>query len=52
MRNEEKSPHCTSAWSRDDELTGESNSTSNQKQMLEDFAFAEMESPNPTHFYR
>ena len=35
--------------SRDDELQGESNSISNQKQMLEDFA-CRNGLPNPTHF--
>lgn len=35
--------------SRDDELQGESNSISNQKQMLEDFA-RRNGLPNPTHF--
>ena len=35
--------------SRDDELTGESNSIVNQKQMLEDFA-RRNGLPNPTHF--
>ena len=35
--------------SRDDELQGESNSISNQKQMLEDYAH-QNGFPNPTHF--
>lgn len=35
--------------SRDDELQGESNSISNQKQMLEDYA-CQNGFPNPTHF--
>ena len=35
--------------SKDDELQGESNSISNQKQMLEDFA-RRNGLPNPTHF--
>ena len=35
--------------SRDDELQGESNSISNQKQMLEDYA-RRNGFPNPTHF--
>ena len=35
--------------SRDDELQGESNSISNQKQMLEDYA-RQNGFPNPTHF--
>ena len=34
--------------SRDDELQGESNSISNQKQMLEDYA-RQNGFPNPTH---
>ena len=35
--------------SRDDELQGESNSISNQKSMLEDYA-SHSDFPNPTHF--
>ena len=35
--------------SRDDELQGESNSISNQKSMLEDYA-RHNGFPNPTHF--
>ena len=35
--------------SRDDDLNGESNSITNQKQMLEDFA-RRNGLPNPTHF--
>ena len=35
--------------SRDDELQGESNSISNQKKMLMDFAKAH-DLPNPVHF--
>ena len=35
--------------SRDDELQGESNSISNQKRMLEDFALKN-HLPHPTHF--
>ena len=35
--------------SRDDELNGESNSISNQKSMLEDYAHRNG-FPNPTHF--
>ena len=38
-----------SVLSRDDELQGESNSISNQKKMLEDFA-RRNGLPNPTHF--
>ena len=40
---------CIRDRSRDDELQGESNSISNQKQMLEDFA-RRNGLPNPTHF--
>ena len=48
MRNEKITP-LYERLSRDDELQGESNSISNQKQMLEDFAFRNG-LPNPTHF--
>ena len=48
MRNE-KIPPLYERLSRDDELQGESNSISNQKQMLEDFA-RRNGLPNPTHF--
>ena len=48
MRNEKITP-LYERLSRDDELQGESNSISNQKQMLEDFA-CRNGLPNPTHF--
>ncbi len=48
MRNEKITP-LYERLSRDDELQGESNSISNQKQMLEDFARRNA-LPNPTHF--
>ena len=48
MRNEKITP-LYERLSRDDELQGESNSISNQKQMLEDFALRNG-LPNPTHF--
>ena len=48
MRNEKITPRYE-RLSRDDELQGESNSISNQKQMLEDFA-RRNGLPNPTHF--
>ena len=48
MRNEKITP-LYERLSRDDELQGESNSISNQKQMLEDFA-RRHGLPNPTHF--
>ncbi|MEO2655145.1 recombinase family protein [Blautia wexlerae] len=48
MRNERITP-LYERLSRDDELQGESNSISNQKQMLEDFA-RRNGLPNPTHF--
>ena len=48
MRNEKITP-LYERLSRDDELQGESNSISNQKQMLEDFARRNGQ-PNPTHF--
>ena len=48
MRNEKITP-LYERLSRDDELQGESNSISNQKQMLEDFA-SRNGLPNPTHF--
>ena len=48
MRNEKITP-LYECLSRDDELQGESNSISNQKQMLEDFA-RRNGLPNPTHF--
>ena len=48
MRNEKITP-LYEHLSRDDELQGESNSISNQKQMLEDFA-RRNGLPNPTHF--
>ncbi|WP_423741049.1 DUF4368 domain-containing protein [Faecalibacterium sp. 7] len=48
MRNEKITP-LYERLSRDDELQGESNSISNQKQMLEDFARRNGLS-NPTHF--
>ena len=47
MRNEKITP-LYERLSRDDELQGESNSISNQKQMLEDFA-RRNGLPNPTH---
>ena len=48
MRTEKITP-LYERLSRDDELQGESNSISNQKQMLEDFA-RRNGLPNPTHF--
>ena len=48
MRKEKITP-LYERLSRDDELQGESNSISNQKQMLEDFA-RRNGLPNPTHF--
>ena len=48
MRNEKITP-LYERLSRDDELQGESNSISNQKKMLEDFA-RRNRLPNPTHF--
>ena len=48
MRNEKITP-LYERLSRDDELQSESNSISNQKQMLEDFA-RRNGLPNPTHF--
>ena len=48
MRNEKITP-LYERLSRDDELQGESNSISNQKQMLEDFA-RRNGLPNPKHF--
>jgi len=48
MRDEKITP-LYERLSRDDELQGESNSISNQKQMLEDFA-RRNGLPNPTHF--
>ena len=48
MRNEKITP-LYERLSRDDELQGESNSISHQKQMLEEFA-RRNGLPNPTHF--
>ena len=48
MRNEKITP-LYERLSRDDDLQGESNSISNQKQMLEDYA-RRNGLPNPTHF--
>ena len=48
MRNEKITP-LYDRLSRDDELQGESNSISNQKKMLEDYA-RRNGLPNPTHF--
>ena len=48
MKNEKITP-LYERLSRDDELQGESNSISNQKKMLEDFA-RRNGLPNPTHF--
>ena len=48
MRNEKITP-LYERLSRDDELQGESNSISHQKQMLEDYA-RRNGLPNPTHF--
>ncbi len=48
MRNEKITP-LYERLSRDDELQGESNSISHQKQMLEEFAIRNG-LPNPTHF--
>ena len=47
MRNEKITP-LYERLSRDDELQGESNSISNQKKMLEDYA-RRNGLPNPTH---
>ena len=49
MRNEKITP-LYERLSRDDELQGESNSISNQKQMLEDFA-RRNGLPNPCLLY-
>ena len=49
MRNEKITP-LYERLSRDDELQGESNSISNQKKMLEDFAPPEWSAePHPLH---
>ena len=48
MRNEKITP-LYERLSRDDELQGGSNSISNQKKMLEEFAHRNG-LPNPTHF--
>lgn len=48
MRNEKITP-LYERLSRDDELQGESNSISHQKQMLEEFA-RRNNLPNPRHF--
>lgn len=48
MRNEKITP-LYERLSRDDELQGESNSISNQKTMLEEYAHRNV-FPNPTHF--
>ena len=48
MRNDKITP-LYERLSRDDELQGESNSISHQKQMLEEFA-RRNGLPNPTHF--
>ncbi len=48
MRNEKITP-LYERLSRDDDLQGESNSISNQKQMLEDYA-RRNGLPNPKHF--
>ena len=49
MRQGEKITALYERLSRDDELQGESNSISNQKRQLEDFA-AQQGLPNPVHF--
>ena len=49
MRRKEKITPLYERLSRDDELQGESNSISNQKKMLEDYA-RRNGLPNPTHF--
>ncbi len=48
MRNTKITPLYERS-SRDDDVEGESNSISNQKQMLEDYA-RRNGLPNPTHF--
>lgn len=49
MRRNEKITVLYERLSRDDDLQGESNSISNQKKLLEDYA-AQHNFPNPTHF--
>ena len=49
MRRNEKITALYERLSRDDDLQGESNSISNQKKLLEDYA-AQHDFPNPTHF--
>ncbi len=49
MRRNEKITALYERLSRDDDLQGESNSISNQKKLLQDYA-AQMGFPNPTHF--
>ena len=49
MRNEKITP-LYERLSRDDELQGESNSISNQKQMLEDFALSLIHIFNCLHY--
>ncbi len=49
MRKNEKITALYERLSRDDDLQGESNSISNQKKLLQDYA-AQQGFPNPTHF--
>lgn len=49
MRRKEKITPLYERLSRDDELQGESNSISNQKKLLEEYAVGHG-LPNPTHF--
>lgn len=49
MRRNEKITALYERLSRDDDLQGESNSISNQKKLLEDYA-AQHDFPNPVHF--
>ena len=49
MRRNEKITVLYERLSRDDDLQGESNSISNQKKLLEDYA-AQHDFPNPVHF--
>ncbi|WP_418753216.1 recombinase family protein, partial [Faecalitalea cylindroides] len=49
MRRKEKITPLYERLSRDDELQGESNSISNQKKLLEEYAVGHR-LPNPTHF--
>ena len=49
MRRNEKITALYERLSRDDDLQGESNSISNQKKLLEDYA-AQHDFPNPVHY--